>query len=165
MTSSTPTPLSRPAVPFLFKAHQIRVVTDRGDTWFNANDVCAVLGYGDPDRALASHVDAEDQAAFEIIDDRCITRQIKHINKSGTYALILYARGKKSKRFKEWVASKVAFIRKAQSSLGLEPAKPQTFVVTKEQASAMRGLVLAAPLVLNAICDNLIGILDLGVER
>ena len=39
---------------FAFEGTQLRAFEEDGDSWFVAQDVCAMLGLGNPTRALAN---------------------------------------------------------------------------------------------------------------
>lgn len=91
----------------LFEKHEVRVcVDDAGQPWFNANDVCTVLEFGNPRQAVESHVDAEDVQKLDSLTLGGRQRQ-NHVNESGLYALILGSTKVAAKRFKRWVTSEV----------------------------------------------------------
>ena len=93
---------------FSFGNHEIRTATDEhGETWFVANDICAVLELANPHDALAKHVDEEDLAKREVTDNLGRPRLTNHVNESGLYALIFGSRKDSAKRFKRWVTSEV----------------------------------------------------------
>lgn len=90
-----------------FESQSVRVVADdTGTPWFNAKDVCIVLGFGNARQALDSHVDAEDVQKLDTLTTGGLQRQ-NHINESGLYALILGSTKPESKRFKRWVTTEV----------------------------------------------------------
>ncbi|CAJ3062373.1 BRO domain-containing protein [Burkholderia pseudomallei] len=95
-------------LPFEFESHAVRVcVGDVGQPWFNANDVCAVLEFGNPRQAIESHVDDDDVQKLDTIDALGRTQRTNHVNESGLYALILGSTKDSAKRFKRWVTSEV----------------------------------------------------------
>ncbi|KVG09868.1 Bro-N domain-containing protein [Burkholderia thailandensis] len=95
-------------LPFEFEAHAVRVhVDDAGQPWFNANDVCAVLEFGNPRQAVESHVDDDDVQKLDTIDSLGRAQRTNHVNESGLYALILGSTKDAAKRFKRWVTSEV----------------------------------------------------------
>ncbi len=79
---------------------------DKGDPWFNAVDVCKVLGYSNGRDALCKHVDEADVA-------KCDTRsggqrrKVNFVNESGLYALVLGSKLPNAREFKRWVTSEV----------------------------------------------------------
>ena len=74
-------------IPFQFEAHAVRVqVDDAGQPWFNAADVCAALELSNPRDALAKHVDSDDVAKRDVIDNLGRTQRANHVNESGLYA-------------------------------------------------------------------------------
>lgn len=96
---------------FDFEGTRIRTVVRDGQPWFVASDVARVLGYSDPNDAVARHVDREDTAAEKIntaseLHDPVI-RRIIAVNESGLYALIFGSRLPAARAFKHWVTSVV----------------------------------------------------------
>lgn len=95
-------------LPFQFESHAVRVnVDDAGQPWFNANDVCAVLEFGNPRQAVESHVDDDDVQKLDTIDAIGRTQRTNHVNESGLYALIIGSTKDAARRFKRWVTSEV----------------------------------------------------------
>ncbi|OZG48876.1 BRO family protein [Pseudoscardovia suis] len=91
------------------KPMPVRVVTDEdGEPWFVAKDVCAILGYSNPRKAVIDHVDDEDKTDGVTIRDS-IGRQQNPIviNESGLYGLVLSSKLPKAHDFKHWVTSDV----------------------------------------------------------
>lgn len=109
MPSATPPVCPTQALaPFQFETHALRVQTDeQGNPWFNVNDVCEVLEFGNARQALASHVHEDDQQKLDIIDSLGRTQQANHVNESGLYALIFGSTKETAKRFKRWITSEV----------------------------------------------------------
>lgn len=95
-------------IPFSFDNHAIRVqVVEDGQSWFNANDVCAVLEFGNPRQAVESHVDDDDVQKLDTIDAIGRSQRTNHVNESGLYALIIGSTKEEAKRFKRWVTAEV----------------------------------------------------------
>lgn len=93
---------------FQFEAQSIRTQTDNvGALWFNANDVCSALGFGNPHQALSTHVNSDDLRKMDAIDSIGRTQQSNHINESGVYSLVFGSTLPDAKRFKRWVTSEV----------------------------------------------------------
>lgn len=93
--------------PFKFENKTVSVVMDdAGSPWFNANEICNVLGYVNPRKAVADHIDAEDLQKLEVLGNGG-KQMANHINESGLYALIFGSTKPEAKRFKRWVTSEV----------------------------------------------------------
>lgn len=100
--------MSNSIIPFNFESHSVRVVIDEnGEPWFSANEMCGVLGYGNPRQAIESHVDADDVQKLDVIDSMGRNQLANHINESGLYALIFGSTKESAKRFKRWVTHEV----------------------------------------------------------
>ena len=80
---------------------------ERGEALFCAKDVALALGYGQPRKAIARHVDEDDGVKRTLIDSLGRKQRAAFINESGLYALILSSKLEGAKRFKRWVTSEV----------------------------------------------------------
>lgn len=114
-TTVTNTPTSASASPTTASAVQIfnnpefgdvRVVMQDGEPWFVGKDITKILGYTNPSKAIADHVDVEDKGVT-----KCYTpggvQNLTGINESGLYSLILSSKLPSAKKFKRWVTSEV----------------------------------------------------------
>lgn len=84
----------------------IRSVTVNGEPYFVGKDVAEILGYANPSKALADHVDDEDKLNNESLSSLG-QRGGWLINESGLYSLILSSKLPTAKRFKRWVTAEV----------------------------------------------------------
>lgn len=84
----------------------IRTVEQNGEPWLSGKDVAAALGYSNPRKAIADHVDEEDKGVTN-----CYTlggnQNMTVINESGLYSLILSSKLPTAKKFKHWVTSEI----------------------------------------------------------
>ena len=84
----------------------IRTVEQNGEPWLAGKDVAAALGYSNPRKAIADHVDEEDKGVTN-----CYTlggnQNMTIINESGLYSLILSSKLPTAKKFKRWVTSEI----------------------------------------------------------
>lgn len=94
-----------PAI-FQFQAHQVRTVLRDGIIWFVAADVCTALGYVNPSKAVADHLD-EDERSHEQLDRSRMGSKAVIINESGLYALVLRSRKPEARKFAKWVTAEV----------------------------------------------------------
>ena len=85
---------------------EVRTVEVDGEPWFVGKDVAAILGYADPNKAIATHVDAEDK-----LNDKTASSLGQRggwlINESGLYSLVLGSKLPSANRFKRWITSEV----------------------------------------------------------
>lgn len=89
---------------------QVRTVELDGTPWLVGKDVATALGYSNPRKAVADHVDAEDKRQSDEVTIRDPMGREQHptiINESGLYGLILSSKMPKAKAFKRWVTSEV----------------------------------------------------------
>lgn len=85
---------------------QIRTITENDDIYFVGKDVAEILGYTNPSKALADHVDPEDKLNNETLLSLG-QRGGWLINESGLYSLVLSSKLPSAKRFKRWITSEV----------------------------------------------------------
>lgn len=84
----------------------IRRVEVDGEYWLAGKDVAQALGYSNPRKALADHVDEEDKGVTKC-DTLGGAQDITIINESGLYSLVLSSKLPTAKKFRRWVTSEV----------------------------------------------------------
>lgn len=85
----------------------IRTVEHDGEPWFVGKDVATALGYRNPRKAIADHVDTEDKNTVTNRYGTSGNPNMTIINESGLYSLILSSKLPTAKKFKHWVTSEV----------------------------------------------------------
>ena len=85
---------------------EIRVLEIEDEPWFVGKDVAIILGYKDTSDAIKKHVDEEDKGVGEIPTPGG-KQNMKVINESGLYSLIIGSKLPNAKKFKRWVTSEV----------------------------------------------------------
>lgn len=85
----------------------IRSLIIEGEPWFVGKEIAEALGYTNPRKALADHVDSEDKNTVTIRDGIKGNPNKTIINESGMYSLILSSKLQSAKRFKRWVTGEV----------------------------------------------------------
>ena len=86
---------------------KVRTMKIDREPYFVGKDVAEILGYNEPHKAIARHVDKDDGMKRPIIDEIGRTQETTIINESGLYSLILSSKLPKAKEFKRWVTSEV----------------------------------------------------------
>lgn len=84
----------------------VRTLTINDEPYFVGKDVAEILGYTNPSKALADHVDEDDKLNNESLSSLG-QRGGWIINESGLYSLILSSKMPNAKKFKRWVTSEV----------------------------------------------------------
>lgn len=84
----------------------VRTVTIENEPWFVGKDVATILGYKDTSDAMKRHVDEDDKGVGEIPTPGG-KQNMKVINESGLYSLILSSKLPSAKKFKRWITSEV----------------------------------------------------------
>lgn len=84
----------------------VRTVRIDDEPWFVGRDVAKILGYANPNDALAKHVDEEDRGIAKC-DTLGGIQEMMIVNESGLYSLILSSKLESAKKFKRWVTSEV----------------------------------------------------------
>ena len=85
---------------------KVRTTEVNGEPFFVGKDVAEILGYVNPNEAIADHVDEEDKLNSKTLLSLG-QRGGWLINESGLYSLILTSKLPKAKAFKRWVTSEV----------------------------------------------------------
>lgn len=85
---------------------RVRNVELNGQPWLVGADVATALGYKNPRKALADHIDPEDKGVTKR-DTPGGEQDILIINESGLYSLILSSKMPTAKAFKRWVIGEV----------------------------------------------------------
>ena len=83
-----------------------RILEIDGEPWMVGKDVAAALGYQNPSKALADHVDNEDKLNNESLSSLG-QRGGWLINESGLYSLVLSSKLPGAKKFRRWVTAGV----------------------------------------------------------
>lgn len=85
---------------------EVRTTIIDGEIWFVGKDVATALGYANPRKAIADHVDEEDKGVT-----KCYTlggeQELTIINESGLYSLTLSSQLADAKKFKRWITKEV----------------------------------------------------------
>lgn len=84
----------------------VRTLTINDEPYFVGKDVAEILGYTNPSKALADHVDEDDKLNNESLSSLG-QRGGWIINESGLYSLIISSKLPNAKKFKRWVTSEV----------------------------------------------------------
>lgn len=115
---------------------QIRTVEVDGEPWLVGKDVAQALGYSNPRKALADHVDEEDRRQDDGVTIRDPMGREQHptiINESGLYSLVLSSKLPGARKFRRWVTGEVLpSIRKTGG-----------YAIPQDYPSALRALAAA----------------------
>lgn len=95
-----------PAV-FLFENHEIRIINEDDEVWFNALDICEALTFKNPRDAVNRHVDNDDVVKRDAVDSAGRSQSCNYVNLSGMNALTLGSTKPEAKRFKRWVTKDI----------------------------------------------------------
>ena len=111
----------------------IRTMSNKqGEPMFCAKDVAEALGYDQPHKAIARHVEEDDGMKRTLIDSLGRKQQAIFINESGLYALILSSKLESARRFKHWVTSEVLpSIRKQGGYMVARPEETDKVVLAR----------------------------------
>ncbi|MGX7104097.1 phage antirepressor [Globicatella sanguinis] len=85
---------------------EVRTLLIDNEPFFVGKDVAQMLGYSEPRKAIARHVDEEDGMKHPVPTNGGI-QETTVINESGLYSLILSSKLPNAKQFKRWVTSEV----------------------------------------------------------
>lgn len=95
-------------VQVVFEESEISVhFDDDGNPLFPATQVCTVLGFTNPHKAISDHVEKDDLTKREAIDSLGRKQTINLITESGLYSLAFQSKLPKAKAFARWVTKEV----------------------------------------------------------
>ena len=77
------------------------------EPWFVANDVCRILGYGNPREAVRKHVEDDEKDYVTIRDAMSRHRKTTIISEPGLYGLIFGSKRPEAKKLKRWVPTRI----------------------------------------------------------
>jgi len=107
----------------------VRTLCINGEPWLVGKDVAKILGYNEPHKAIARHVDKDDGMKHPAIDSIGRTQQVTVINESGFYSLVLSSKLPIARKFKRWVTSEVLpMIRKTGGYVANEDMFVETYL-------------------------------------
>lgn len=93
-------------LPYVFQEQLVRARLDeRGNPWFVAKDVCAVLDIQDHHQAI-EQLDDDERGRCTVPTPGGM-QELKVISESGLYALVFRSRKPEAKAFSKWVRSEV----------------------------------------------------------
>lgn len=92
---------------YVFQETTVRTMMIESEPWFVGTDVATALGYTNPRKALADHVDEEDKNTVTIRDGNRGNPNVVIINEPGVYSLTFSSKLESAKRFKRWVTHEV----------------------------------------------------------
>lgn len=126
---------------------EVRAVEHSNDVWFVGKDVALILGYTNPNEALADHVDEEDKLNSKKLSSFPLELGQRGgwlISESGLYSLVLSSKLPSAKKFKRWVTSEVLpSIRKTGG-----------YALPKDYPAALRALADAEETKLRLLAEN-----------
>lgn len=94
-------------VTFVFDTQEIRTIIIDGEPWFVAKDVCDVLGYQNPSKAISDHLDEDEYSNVSLGYSGPGNPNVNIISESGLYTLIIRSNKAQAKPFRRWVTSEV----------------------------------------------------------
>lgn len=90
---------------FKFNSNSIRVISNEGEPWFVAKDVCEVLEVGNSRQAL-TRLDDDEKGVISV-DTPGGKQNVSIISESGLYELALSSRKPEARPFRKWVTKVV----------------------------------------------------------
>lgn len=94
-------------IQFRFNAQEVRTVADdKGEPWFLANDVCAVLGYANPRQAIQKNCKERGVSKRDTPTSSGI-QAMTFINEGNLYRLIVKSRKPEAEKFEQLVMEEI----------------------------------------------------------
>ncbi|MCS1351187.1 Bro-N domain-containing protein [Mechercharimyces sp. CAU 1602] len=117
---------------FDYNGSDVRTLTQNGEPWFVAKDVCEVLD-------ISNHRDAvyrldDDERGSVLVDTLGGKQEVAAINEPGLYTLILRSRKPEAKTFKRWITHEVIpTIRKTGQYQKEQPSQSELILMLAQQ--------------------------------
>lgn len=96
---------SQPLAPFEFQGHAVRTLSENGETWFVARDVCDCLELTDTSKSLERLRDSEKLIRKIFVSGQ--HRETWLVNEPGLYRLIFTSNKPEAQTFQDWVYHEV----------------------------------------------------------
>lgn len=133
-------------IQFQFNAQEVRTVADeKGEPWFLANDVCAVLGYANPRQAIQKNCKERGVSKRDTPTSSGI-QEMTFINEGNLYRLIVKSRKPEAERFEQLVMEEILpSIRKTGSYNAPTKRQPKALPhgLSHDQQASIKELVKA----------------------
>ena len=97
--------MSTDVIPFCFDAQSVRVVSQDGEPWFVAKDVCDVLEIVNSRKAVSALDD--DEKGLRKVQTPGGEQELSIISESGLYTLVIRSNKPQAKPFRKWVTAEV----------------------------------------------------------
>ncbi len=99
--------MEKSVIPQLFNygEQEVRALIEGEEPWFSVEDVCKILGLGNPTMAVSRLED--DEKGLRIIDTLGGRQSMWTVNEYGLYSLVLGSRKSEAKAFKRWIIHEV----------------------------------------------------------
>ena len=128
-------------IPFQFDALSVRVITDeRGEPWFVGKDVCTVLGYSNPNKAMGDHCRGVTNR-YPIVDSLGRPQEVRVLSEPDVLRLIINSKLPAAEAFERWVFEEVLpSIRKTGSYSAPKPVAPVAIGPEQDKMNALLAL-------------------------
>lgn len=80
---------------------------DKNEPWFVLNEICKILGYGNPRQVKESHLREKDVQKLDTLETDGGMQQTTLINENGLYRLIMRSKKPNAEAFQDWVTDEV----------------------------------------------------------
>ena len=124
------------SLAFTFESTSLTILGTVLNPLFVAQQICNVLGFTNPWKAIKDHVDPEDVCKVEVQTNGG-KQLVNCVNESGLYALIFGSKLPKAKQFKRWVTNEVLPAIRKQGQYQC-PALDRLETLTPAQQDAIR---------------------------
>lgn len=121
---------------FNFEQNEVRTLQVNGEPWFVLTDVCKVLELTTP-KKVADRLDA-DEKGMSSIHTPGGKQNLKIINESGLYAVILRSDKPQAKQFRKWITAEVLPTLRKTGSYAIKNDEKARQLAIKEQNAATR---------------------------
>lgn len=142
---------SQEIIHYNFNGIDFPVMGTINEPLFEGNLVCKILGYSNPRKSIADHVDKDDVTKRDTIDSLGRTQKKSCLTESGLFSLILRSKKTEAKEFKRWVTKELLpSIRKTggyHQNKAVQISKKPKPLTIRQKATEFKGAMVLAKLV------------------
>ena len=120
------------SLAFTFESTSLTILGTVLNPLFVAQQICNVLGFTNPWKAIKDHVDPEDVCKVEVQTNGG-KQLVNCVNESGLYALIFGSKLPKAKEFKKWVTSEVLPAIRKQGFYSAQKEQDNSLITSEQQ--------------------------------
>ncbi len=120
----------------IFEKAEVRLIEDNGEILFVGADVCKVLGFKNPNKAMTDH--CKGITKRYPLSTAGGTQDVRVLNEPDVLRLITHSKLQKAQRFEKWVFEDVLPSIRRTGSYSIQPAQPPLLTTDAQFEDVMK---------------------------